>query len=221
MRSVEQVRTRLLERLQAAVRRPRMWGGRDHEVHTVLHALLDELCFIDEREEELDLAIRGLHSRQLFRSTGIRGAFDEVLRDVPDFSHEVASVFAEIAGWLGYLALARRLPVPEWQLLQEELPSWCQERDRSPTEVTARFGEPSLVSGSVACYAPEDPRGGWIFFDFCPGKTGLDEHGNFFRREDVLRDVRIPAADLTPRFHFTPHGHSHACPRRTRSQRNG
>lgn len=190
--------------LDGAVRRPRMYGGSDFGVELVFRNLLADLCFIDEREKELDRAFKSLSERGHFLATGLLGGLGSRIQDVPDLSHEIASVYAEIAARLGFLSLQRRLSSSEWRLLRRGLRSRCRERDWRATQVRATFGEPSLVSDSVYCYAPQDLEAGWVFFDFCSPSDDC-----VTSRAHILRDVRLPAVSLAREFTFTPHGLQH------------
>lgn len=201
MRTAEEIRERLLGTLDAAVRRPLMYGGADACVQIVLWNLVDALCFIDERDAEAAAIRDNLARRGLFCSTGIVGAFRGRIRNVDDFSSEVASVWAELADRFGYLKLARRLEAGEWRRLRAGLRCLCQTTDLTARDVRERFGEPSLVSLSVYSYAPREPGAQWVHFDF------FDPGGTYGRRAEYrLRDARLPASTLSRSLVFTPFG---------------
>ena len=53
MKSAEELKAVKVKTLDDAVRRPMMYGGTDFCIEVVLHNLLADLCFIDDREHEL------------------------------------------------------------------------------------------------------------------------------------------------------------------------
>jgi|SRR5579872_45751 len=204
MRTAEEIRTRFLQILDGAVRRPLMYGGSDWGVELFMRNLLSDLCFIDEREQELKHALTELDERGLSSSTGVVGSFRARIANVRDVGNEVASVYAEIAGRLGYLSLQRRLTPAEWKRLRKGLRASCRDRDWRASEVREWFGDPSLEVHTVYCYAPEDRNARWVFFDFADSEA---RRGG--QRDYVLRNVRIPAASFERELVFTPYGRQH------------
>jgi hypothetical protein len=166
MRTVAEIRDRLLEDLRFMVWRPSMRGGNADASEELLLHLLDTLCFIDRREKVWAAA------RSIF-VTGcrwVRGHFEFQHRPFPHFVNEVTSVYAEVAFTLGYFTPARLLNDAEMSRLAsvcERAEFRCQ--DWTETELHAQFGPPSheVVGGltTVACYGSEAPEVKWVFFD--------------------------------------------------------
>jgi hypothetical protein len=206
MRTAEEIKSKKIEWLEGALRRPRMYGGNDSGVEMVLRDLLGDLCFIDEREAELDAVFQEWHERELQRACRPNHVFRERLA-VDDVSNEVASVYAHAAARLGYYEPARRLTPAEWKALRHGLRQAVKERDWTEQEVRDRFGPPSYTNYYVLAYAPEDDRLGWVFFDF--EWAG----GDRLPRNNRLRNVRIPARQFAREFVFTPFGEPFRKPR--------
>ncbi len=166
MRTIEDVRNRLLETLHGALTRPGMYGGDQHGVQMVLTNLLDDLTYIDERESELARAYAILKGRGMWTATGFIGAFCQQFSCVDAFSNEIASVFAEISHGFGYVKVDRTLTNTEWKDIRKKSREICSERDWRVSQIKDRFGDPSWVIGGwmnrVHCYASTSTDG-WVF----------------------------------------------------------
>jgi hypothetical protein len=167
MRTVTEIRDRLLDEFRFTVWRPTMRSGinTDASEAMLLH-LLDTLCFIDRRDEEW-LALKG---RYVVGCRWVRGHFEFQHRAFPAYVNEIASVYAEIAFRLGYFSPARLLTEAEMSRLASvvEEPEFVS-RDWTEAELHAQFGPPSHeVVGwltTVACYGCVEPSVKWVFFD--------------------------------------------------------
>lgn len=201
MRTLADVRNKLLETLDGAVRRPLMYGGTDHCSETVLWYLLHDLFFIDGLDDGWSHISTSLRNRLLSSATGVTSHLKWHLPGVPDVSQEMASIYAYYAVQYGYIKLDRTLSRPEWNYLRRGLRALVTATDLSTDEVIVRFGPPSLRAHRVLAYASEQHGDGWVYFDFdradrtFPGKA-----------EGILRDARIPATTIARELAFTPYG---------------
>ncbi|WP_165229266.1 hypothetical protein [Aquisphaera insulae] len=199
MRTIHDVRTRHLDTLRQAVQRPGLFGGTDLGVELVMQGLLRDLCFIDEREGELQAAMDGLVARGQFNSMAVRGSFLQHVDNRGTYADEVASVYAAVAHRLGYLAVDATLPDADFRRLLLALHAGCRDRDWTAAEVVTRFGRPGLRIGWVFAYVPTAGPD-WVYFDFdaCSAAT---QDG-----DSLLRNVRTPAEHFARELTFTPHG---------------
>jgi hypothetical protein len=226
MRTVEEIRSRYLDSLRIAVKRPLMWGGTAVCTESSLRSLLPDLLFIDEREADWDVAARFLHGPY-----GARGQLEDQKLPFPDFVNEVASICAEAAFALGYFTPERLLSGDEMSRLCSALTPDFMSRDLDEHELHVKFGPPSheVVGGdtTVACYACVERDAKWVFFDLdrrlhsaedrlttlpvaIPAGR-LDDPHAFWGSENwlfiwpagIVRDVR---KDLTNKMHLLPFG---------------
>lgn len=187
MRTVAEVRDRLLEHLRVTVRRPAMCGGSADVAETLLLHLLDTLCFIDAREKGW-ATVRGTFVQGC---RWVRGHFEFQHRPFPHFVNEVASVYAEVAFNLGYFTPDRLLTEAEMSRLSEDVkrPEF-RLADCAESELHAAFGRPSheVVGGetTVACYGCERVGVKWVYFDLARRLPGDDD----WLPEPVIRDFR-------------------------------
>ena len=169
--------------------------------------MLDDLCFIDER----DLYLRTTTERlDRYGKLGIAGAFEAVFGEDCDCSDEVISVMAQFCLELGYLSLDRLLPEPEWRALVATARDRYRSSDVRRAEVIATLGLPSVEIGRVLCYVSEGTLS-WAFFDFWERVNTYDdlEHKNFLRdqpEDPFLRDVRLPATSFGDGLVLTAYG---------------
>jgi hypothetical protein len=166
MRTVAEIRDRLLEVLRFTVWRPSMRCGNADGTETLLLYLLDTLCFIDGREEEW----RAAASTYISGCRWVRGHFEFQHQPFPHFVNEVASVYAEVAFSLGYFRSARLLAEAEMTRLASVVEGAAfRSRDWTEAELHAQFGPPTheVVGGdtTVACYGCAVPAVKWVFFD--------------------------------------------------------
>ncbi|MGQ4385176.1 hypothetical protein [Streptomyces sp. SAS_270] len=139
-RTAQEVREYLLAQLNAAMRRPGMYGG-----ETALRLYLDAVAFADAAEQVWQEELKDLQTRVVF-STGVRGAFQELWGDTHEGS--VASVYAEIAHRQGWLRLDRTLTSSEYDEIRHAGETWCRE-DRFLSDVVTAFGPPSVLFGGT------------------------------------------------------------------------
>jgi hypothetical protein len=138
-RTALEVREYLLTQLNAAMRRPGMYGG-----EMALRLYLDAVAFADDVEQAWHQELRDLQSRQMSFSTGVHGAFQDLWGD----AHEgaVASVYAEIAHRHAWLRLDRALTTTEYDDVCHTSSTWCRE-DRFLSDIVTAFGPPSVLFG--------------------------------------------------------------------------
>ncbi|MFC7480868.1 hypothetical protein ACFQX7_13740 [Luedemannella flava] len=170
--------------------------GRGFEMQA--RRLLADLCYLDERERDLEQVnehIRG------YGKLGVIGPFVALFSKDRDYRAEVASVYAEQFHRLGYLRLERLLDAEAWEQLTFTLRERFDGRDVRRSEVEAAFGPPSLlVDKRILCYVPTDGPG-WVFVDcYTEHFTRyVPDSGNYeWLRDDdpLVRAVRHPAADF-------------------------
>src|SRR5262245_19750283 len=138
MRTVEEVRGRHLKTLGRALERPAMSGGSASCAELLLRGLLRDLCFIDRREADWDVAA----ARYLRGCRGVCGQLEFQHRPFPNFVNEVTSVYAEVAFALGYFAPGRLLSEDEMVRLRSATGAEFLERDWDEQELHETFGPP-------------------------------------------------------------------------------
>jgi hypothetical protein len=187
MRTVAEVRDRLLEDLRFTVWRPSMRGGNADVTETLLLHLLDTLCFIDGRAKDWDAA-RGTFIQGC---RWVRGHFELQHLPFPHFLNEVASVYAEVAFNLGYFRPNRLLTEAEMSRLSADVtrPGF-RLADLAESELRVEFGPAShvVVGGetTVACYGCERVGVKWVYFDLARRLAGTDD----WLPEPLVRDFR-------------------------------
>jgi hypothetical protein len=88
------------------VTRPSMWSGHGQAFDGLARGLMADLCFLDEREQDLDdvrAVLRG------YGPLGVAGPFVALFGKDRNCVAEIASVFAEQFHRLGYLPAERLL----------------------------------------------------------------------------------------------------------------
>ncbi|MEW2378667.1 hypothetical protein AB0883_21565 [Micromonospora sp. NPDC047812] len=209
MRSAAEVRQRWLDQLPRLVTRPGMWATTGHAFDMLARGLLEDLCFLDEREPDQDAVHAVLNS---YGKLGVAGPFIAMFGKDRSCVAEVASVFAEQFHRLGYLQLGRLLDADGWNHLTGGLRQRFDGQDVPRSEVEASYGPPSLiVDKRVLCYAPADASG-WLFFDcfqdhgpgeYVPGAGRYEWRSN---DDPLVRTVRRPAADFEAGLILTLYG---------------
>lgn len=197
MRTADEIRHHLIERVNGAVRRPGMWGG-----ELALRSVLADLTFVDDVDEAWRGEQRQLVERGSWTQIGVGGAFATVFGGRRTGTHDAAvgSVYAEVAHRLGYLRLDEDVEPAAYRALRREVRPWCRETDRTLTDVVAAFGEPGLRCGSAdplwpttVAYGTDRPADPLVCFDTA-GPTA------------VVRDVRIRTSAFPRDFTYTPAG---------------
>ena len=210
MKTADEIRAYLLANLEAMLARPSMYGTNSGLESTILDRLRD-LCFVDDRTPMFDRALDDMRRRNEFLSTGVVGAFRYFhLAKTEDVTDEVASVYAAVAFRLGYFRPSRLLTSSEWNKLNERLPLWMKEDERSPADLVGTFGPPSYRSLAqrprVFSYTVDDLDSAWVHFDF----SSLRSRSKVapLHPSMLLRDVRTGSADFSERMLFTQLGES-------------
>jgi hypothetical protein len=179
MRSADDIRAVLVERVAGMSRRPGMWAPTGQAMDLEAGNLLDVLHFIDEcgPNGQFDRTAR-------YGKLGVVGPFEHVFGKTGRFAAEVASVYAEQFHLAGYLDVERNLAVDDHAALTRSARSRFEELDFRRSEIEAELGPPSfVVDDRIGCYAPPERKAGWVFFDYWtepvaprmnPGKGQLD-----------------------------------------------
>jgi hypothetical protein len=209
---VNEIRQAKIDDLKHMVRRPDAGAGDARSAQTLVHGAVIDLCFIDEREDDLRAVTEHLYQ---YGKLGVGGAFHAVFGDGCNYAAEVTSIFTAIACELGYLEPARRFSADEWQSFVASIPETFEEVDMRRSAVLEIAGEPSFVVGErVLCYVGPSP-GDWVAFDCWEQPTTKyvieDEHLKHLfltkREEDpLLRDVRVPARSFNDSLVMTTYG---------------
>jgi len=218
MKSADEIRKFVLNRLGNRVSRPSMWGG-----ELGILGEMDLLTYIDERQEEWSTRRKELHQRQAFNAGGVTGACQQILRNHRRGSceKEVASIYAVIAFEMGYLS-AEGEDRPQRLLEDNELESVLQTavdlargEPCTPDDAIERFGAPSMRWGTndyypcTLSYFGTFGSGRYVHFDFWAewykNPTGLQVPGKFGPKP-LLRNLRIPAAMFPDEFVWTTLG---------------
>ncbi|MFB4293806.1 hypothetical protein ACBI99_39670 [Nonomuraea sp. ATR24] len=198
MRPATELRQRWLETVPSMMKRAGMYASDGPQMETVARMFLENLCFLDERDEDFAAIRQTLGDR--YGACGVPGAFAQVFGSGSRCVEEVASVYAEQFHRLGYLEVGGTLGESEWAALIDEARTWSGQRDVRRDEVEAAFGPPGLVVGlRVLCYV--STAGEWAFFDcweetvrrYAPGKGCCEPVPG---DGPLVRSVRVPAPDF-------------------------
>ncbi|KOU19679.1 hypothetical protein ADK52_28005 [Streptomyces sp. WM6372] len=135
------------------------------------------------------------------------GAFEKLLPSDPARDAHTASVYAEFAHRRGWLTLGRALSETEYRAVRDALPGWCAV-DREWRDVTAAFGEPSVVFGGqnphtskAVAYATEKPEDPMLVVHL------WNDHDSG-RPQPAVLAARVGGTLLPEAFTFTPLGRS-------------
>ncbi|GHH53129.1 hypothetical protein [Lentzea cavernae] len=156
MPSFDDLRRYLLGQLNAAVRRPGMYGG-----EAVILTLLDALAFADDRTDRWQNELEALVKRGAANAAMVSGAVHEALGHRSE--DVMASVYADLAHRQGWLSLDA----------DSRIPGVLGERDCLLDDVIAEYGEPPLwLGGTNPKYSKTlgypDRSGSLVFFHFMP-----------------------------------------------------
>jgi hypothetical protein len=211
MRTVEAIKAHLLEHLACALKRPAMYGG-----ETVLWYLMEEIVYLDEREDLLKAKHDEWESRGYRSTGGISGVFWHRFGGRRAwFDSEAGSIYAEFAHELGYLRPERTLDAAEWKNLRSGARRRFSGRDWTLNEILEEYGPASFTIGwnwhKIICYSSNSTGKGWIFFD-CEAEPPSGPSYNWSAADNAiganppLRDVRIPAKDFAHGLVLTSNG---------------
>ncbi|WP_432922870.1 hypothetical protein ACQPZZ_25415 [Microbispora sp. CA-135349] len=213
---MDDLRRRWLDQVRHVVLLSGMWACNGREMESVARTLLENLCFLDERDREYE-EVREELGR--YGQVGVPGPFTALFGTEQRCMAEVASVYAEQFHRLGYLAVDRELGPQEWDELTGQVRDRFDGRDVRRSEVEAAFGAPSIVvDRRVLCYVPAPlPHGasahpaGWVFFDcFAETRTayvpGAGHYDHSADEDPLVRDVRLPAEDFESGLVLTLYG---------------
>jgi hypothetical protein len=184
--------------------------GRDEMAERLL---LEAMAAVDGSLERWWAECDGLRDRDAFASTGVMGAYSNVL-PADALRDATASVYAEIAHRLGWLELERALSEAEFQQLRRDVGDWVTQ-DRTLSEVIETFGPPSLWIGGTnpffaktLAYTTADPAQNLICFHlwnaFANIPAGIELQG--VHPEPVVLAVRHRPGSFPDSFSFTPEG---------------
>jgi hypothetical protein len=198
VRNIAAVRDRKLVELASIVRRPGMYGPPAAVAFRIM-SVMEDLAFIDQRDEIVASALKRLQAR--YGALGVPG-IASWFKDRPSLCwDEVASTVAEVAHEVGYLAVGHALTAEEWARLRLDDLSTYSGRDWRRSEIQRDLPAPTLVVGAegVFCYVSAEPPGGWVFLDFDTFAPPTPD--------PMLRDVRLPTRPKAAQgLVFTPYG---------------
>ncbi|MEU8383333.1 hypothetical protein [Streptosporangium sp. NPDC048865] len=204
-RTGEQVRDHLLTQINAALRRPGMFGG---EIALRIH--FDAMAFADDREQAWNEERDSLQARGAFLSTGVRGAFESLWGAGTD--DMAASVYAEFAHRHGWLHPDRILSRDEYDELIGVSRVWGGS-DRTLGQTLGMFGPPSLHCGGPNPYFPKTlvyaaghSRDPLFCFHFWNELLDSRTDQTALYDEPMLLAVRSEGSDFAGSFAFTPAG---------------
>ncbi|GAA4082576.1 hypothetical protein [Nonomuraea soli] len=208
MRSAIELRERWLETVPLILVRAGMYACDGREMETVSRTLLENLCFVDEREDECAAVSRMLGAR--YGKYGVQGPFAAMFGAGSRCVEEVASVYAEQFHRLGFLQVTRRLDAGPWADLLGMVQNRWAGRDLRLSEIQGSFGTPGLIVGKrILCYV--SAKGDWAFFDCWddPPKRYVAGEGTYEslgEDDPLVRSIRIPAADFESGLVLTLYG---------------
>ena len=205
-RTVQEVRDHLVTHLNAALRRPGMYGG-----EMAVRLYLDAVAFADAAEKAWQEELEGLRTRRAFFATGVGGAFQGLWGDAHEGS--VASVYAEIAHRQGWLRLDRTLTSVEYDEIRRTSGPWCR-KDRLLSDVVTAFGPPSVLFGGsnprcskTLAYATDRRDDPLLCFHLWNGLSPSPSSPSAsVRAEPALWAIRAGGTLFTDGFTFTPEG---------------
>ncbi|MER7535319.1 hypothetical protein ABTX77_11045 [Streptomyces sp. NPDC097704] len=175
-----------------------------------IRILLDHLLFVERRPEAWDEERHALEARGAWSATGLTHAFARFLPR--DNGYGMASLYAEFARRQGWLTADRLLTGEEYTRLRASVEGWAAS-DRTWSDVTSRYGQPSVLFGGtnpyygkVLGYFTEDVRQPMVFFHLWNGTDGPDTLWPPEREEPLLLAVRLGDVPVAEAFTFTPEG---------------
>lgn len=201
----------LQERLNHALLFLGMYGD-----EMILQELLNDLAWIDRRDDQLGGVTQILNEAEAWSPTGVNGAFRIMFGGIrADHDAAAALVYADIAHAWGYLTPQRTLTPAQYARLRRDARGWTAGADHVMADLVGEFGEPSVwrpkynrrfpTSVGYVSASSADPL---IAFDFWQEARW---HGKPMERdfgpEPVLRNVRWhPDGSFAAGFTFSPVG---------------
>jgi hypothetical protein len=191
MRTAEEFRQHRVDTLPLALQRPAFFCGHGQSADLYYSMILDDLCWLDERETDFEVVVREL----LHGSMRVYGQFFFQHLTIPDgFSNEIASTYAQAAFRLGYYSPERLLSVGEFEQLNRSIDDTFMITDHTESEIVSRFGKPTheVLGGqtTVHCYGCCDPHTSWLYFDYSRCDPPADLLSYDWFDDSKLRDIR-------------------------------
>jgi hypothetical protein len=193
MRSAAALRDRWISIIPGMLARTGMYASTGAEMQLGADNLLEDLCFLDDRDAEYGRVRAELLRR--YGQLGVGGPFTAMF-GLAHCQAEVAAVYAEVFARLGYLAVKGTLSPARWGELTASLPTLFDEQDLRLSEAQPELGPASLVvDGRILCYASSRPADGWVFVDGHPVTTpvyqpGEGRFGSTSDDDPLVRSVR-------------------------------
>jgi hypothetical protein len=223
MKTAQEIKNRKLDILKAVVNRPRMSSMTNFGVEEFFRGTLGDIIFIDEREPDLEKEYEKITKKGLFTPQAVTGTLSNHFQNIEVIINEIASVYAEIAYNLGYLKLEKLLSPEDWNNIYKYFRDKCSNRDRYLEDIINQYGPPSLEIGvdvqPVHCYVSENKEHEWIFFDYWnehlenSDNHDTDTYKRYkysldykYRKNPILRNIRLPSKKFRHGIVFTPYG---------------
>ncbi len=209
-RTVGEVRERFIERLNAALLRPGMYGG-----ELTAQTVLEDLSWLDGQDDLRPHIPETLRAAGAWSALGVRGVFMQMFGgDAVQHAAAASLVYADIAHARGYLRPQRVLTGQEYSWLRGRAREWTASADRTLPDLVDAFGLPSLwrpkynrlypVSVGYVSAHGGDPL---VAFDFWQDTDGTKPPWRpRLGPEPMLRNVRWRTDIFADGFTFSPIG---------------
>lgn len=208
MKSAEEIRKRLLQKLNTVLSVPGMCMLCDGDLEIAIRGLLGDLYFVDEVERDDKSLIADLISQGVYYPSnvvcGVSTVFRNILPEARCVQHLVASVYARLAHESGYLECAHILTEDELTRLRERVIAgeFCFGYDLQMLK--EKLPSPSYTTGrTTLCYFTDTGKE-WLYFDL-PTRFILDKG-----RVDVLCSIRWAAGSFEEGFELTKEGYEYS-----------
>jgi hypothetical protein len=217
MKTAEEIRDYLLERLRLSIFKPCMCGG-----ELGILNLFEYVTFADERSDHWQQHRKALYETKAFSAGGVMGSYQNLHWNLRGQHYSaVASVYARIAYEMGYLTdqgkhcLRRLLTLEQFESVLAQINRQDKLSDWVPEEVIEQFGDPSIRWGTndyypcTMLYLVDSHPEFFVCFDFWAewfkDESGVRvpcKHGP----KPILRNIRVPAATFPEQFKFSNFG---------------